>query len=58
MTSDEYLMQLADEADVYEVSYEMKKSLQEKLGIAASMGISRSVDRFMTKFVDSRTQIR
>ncbi|GAA3913751.1 protease SohB [Litoribacillus peritrichatus] len=58
MTSDEYLMQLADEADVFEVHYEMKKTLQEKLGMAASMGITRSVDRIMTKFVDSRTHIR
>ena len=58
MTSDEYLMQLAEEADVFEVSFETKKTLQEKLGMAASMGITRSIDRVLTKFMDARTQIR
>jgi serine protease SohB len=58
MTSDEYLMHLAEEADVFEVSYEVKKSFQEKLGMAASMGITRSIDKLLTRFVDSRTQIR
>ena len=58
MTSDEYLMQLAEEADVFEVSFETKKTLQEKLGMAASMGITRSIDRVITKFLDARTQIR
>lgn len=58
MTSDEYLMQLADEADVFEVKYEVKKSFQEKLGMAASLGITRSVDKLLTRFLDSRTQIR
>lgn len=58
MTSDEYLAQLAEEADVFEVKYEMKKTLQEKLGMAASIGISKSVDRLLTRFVDARTQIR
>ncbi|PIE25387.1 MAG: protease SohB [Neptuniibacter caesariensis] len=31
MTSDEYLMNAADEADIFEVRYEEKKSLQEKI---------------------------
>lgn len=57
MTSDEYLLQLADEADVFEVSYEQKKSFQEKLGMAASMGITKSVDRLLTRLMDSRTNI-
>lgn len=58
MTSDEYLMQIADEADVFEVKYEVKKTLQEKLGMAASLGITRSIDKVLTRFIDTRTQIR
>lgn len=58
MTSDEYLMQVADEADVFEVKYEVKKSFQEKLGMAASLGITKSIDKVLTRFIDTRTQIR
>jgi serine protease SohB len=36
MTSDEYILQESASADVYELKYEQKKSLQEKLGLSAA----------------------
>lgn len=47
-TSDDYLVKACDESDVFEVSYEFKKSLQEKLGIAVQMGIEKAATRFLT----------
>lgn len=47
-TSDEYLMTKAKDADVFEVSYVFKKSLPEKLGLAAQA----SVDRFLLNWVE------
>ncbi len=47
-TSDDYLVKACDEADVFEVSYEFKKSLQEKLGIAVQLGIEKAATRFLT----------
>jgi Periplasmic serine proteases (ClpP class) len=41
LTSDEYLLSQADQADIYEVSYSVKKSLPEKLGIAAQTAVDR-----------------
>lgn len=40
-TSDEYLLTQAENADIYEVSYSFKKSLPEKLGIAAQGAVDR-----------------
>ncbi len=36
MTSDEYLLQQSDHAEIYAVTYREKKSIQEKFGLAAS----------------------
>lgn len=47
-TSDEYLMNKAKDADVFEVSYVFKKSLPEKLGMAAQA----SVDRFLLSWLE------
>ncbi|MFT6113615.1 MAG: serine protease SohB [Glaciecola sp.] len=47
-TSDDYLVNACDDADVFEVSYEFKKSLQEKLGFAVQMGIEKAATRFLT----------
>lgn len=47
-TSDDYLVSACDEADVFEVSYEFKKTLQEKLGFAVQMGIEKAATRFLT----------
>lgn len=40
-TSDEYLFTQAADADIYEVEFVFKKSLQEKLGIAAQGAVDR-----------------
>lgn len=42
MTSDEYLSAACDEADVYEIEYVEKKSIQERFGMAIQMGIEKS----------------
>lgn len=47
-TSDDYLVKACNDCDVFEVSYEFKKSLQEKLGIAVQMGIEKAATRFLT----------
>ncbi len=47
-TSDDYLVSACEEADVFEVTYEFKKTLQEKLGFAVQMGIEKAATRFLT----------
>jgi serine protease SohB len=47
-TSDDYLVNACNDADVFEVNYEFKKSLQEKLGFAVQMGIEKAATRFLT----------
>ena len=47
-TSDDYLVTACNDADVFEVSYEFKKSLQEKLGFAVQMGVEKAATRFLT----------
>lgn len=42
-TSDEYLMERAEVADVYEVDYALKKSLSEKFGMAAQVAVERAL---------------
>lgn len=42
-TSDEYLMERAQVADVYEVDYALKKSLSEKFGMAAQVAVERAL---------------
>jgi len=47
-TSDDYLMAACDRADVYQVSYEFRKTLQEKLGISVERGVERAFSRLLT----------
>jgi len=42
-TSDEYLLSQADTADIYEVEFTYKKSLPEKLGLAAQGAVDRLI---------------
>ncbi len=42
-TSDEYLMERAEIADVYEIDYTLKKSLSEKFGMAAQVAVERAL---------------
>lgn len=48
-TSDEYLLESCDDADVYEVSYEIKAGLVDRLGEMVSLSISKTADRFLTR---------
>ncbi|OPX55399.1 serine protease SohB [Oceanospirillum multiglobuliferum] len=48
-TSDEYLIEACEEADVYEVNYEFKTGLVDKLGDMVSIAVDRATDRLMTK---------
>lgn len=47
-TSDEYLVERANNAEVFEVNFVIKKKLQQKLGLAAE----ESVDRLLLKWWD------
>jgi serine protease SohB len=44
-TSDQYLMDQRDYADIYQVKYVARKSWQEKLGIAAEGAIGTALER-------------
>ncbi|MBQ0711578.1 MAG: protease SohB [Porticoccus sp.] len=46
MTSDEYLVNLSSNADIYEVKYTHRKSLPEKMGLAAE----NSTDRLLLRW--------
>ncbi|MGV6807828.1 MAG: protease SohB [bacterium] len=47
-TSDEYLVNAASQAEVYEVHYVARKSIQEKMGLAAE----NSIDGLATRAID------
>lgn len=53
-TSDEYLMSLKDECDLFEIKYSEKKSIQEKLGLAASHGVDTAVNRLWDRLRSDR----
>ncbi|MCL6414587.1 protease SohB [Aestuariirhabdus sp. Z084] len=53
-TSDEYLFDLKDDHDIFQVSYVYKRSLQEKLGLAAE----QSADRLLVKWWGRMQQVR
>ena len=48
-TSDEYLTRLYKDVDIFEVKYEQKKSIAEKLGVTISAGIEQAVVRVLNK---------
>ncbi|PID41394.1 MAG: protease SohB [Proteobacteria bacterium] len=48
MTSDEYLTEQCETRNVYQLKYHEKKTLQEKLGLAASIGVEKAVTRLLT----------
>ena len=49
-TSDEYLMSRRDDSHIYAVSFETKKTLQEKLGLAVSYATDGVVDKLIQRF--------
>ncbi len=48
-TSDEYLYELAQASDLFEVSFEQKKSLPEKLGISVSVAVESTMTKVWAK---------
>lgn len=54
MTSDEYLVSKMTSAKVYEVSYVVKKSLQEKVGFAAEERMDSLLQRWWQRLTDSK----
>lgn len=48
-TSDEYLQNLAKTADVYLISHQKKKTLPQKLGVAAQASISKGIETAIEK---------
>ncbi len=53
-TSDEYLLSQADTADIYEVEFTHKKSLPEKLGLAAQGAVDRLMLSWWERLQNSR----
>lgn len=54
MTSDEYITSQQDNADIFEVSYIAKKSLQEKLGMQAQSAIENALLKVIERLQFSR----
>lgn len=53
-TSDEYLMAQRQDSEIYELKYTEKKSLQEKLGMAASHSVDSALSRFWDRLRNDR----
>ncbi|WP_101759471.1 protease SohB [Oceanicoccus sp. KOV_DT_Chl] len=53
-TSDEYLMSKRKEANIYTVTFEEKKTLQEKLGMAARLATDGVVNQLIERFSHNR----
>ncbi len=53
-TSDAYLMDRYKEADIYQISFVEKKSLQEKLGFAAHHALDLTVNRWLRRAQQTR----
>jgi len=49
MTSDEYIVNACEKSDVFEVKYELKKSIQEKLGLAMESAIDASLMKWLNR---------
>jgi serine protease SohB len=53
-TSDDYITGLAENHDIFEVKYVVKKGLSEKLGLAIQTGVERGVSRLLEQLQASR----
>ena len=49
MTSDEYLLKRSDDAEIYEIHWEVKRKLADRLGFSAEGIIQRSLDKWLHK---------
>lgn len=50
ITSDDYITEKAQDNAIYQVSYEVKKTLPEKLGLAVQSGIEASMNKISSQF--------
>jgi serine protease SohB len=57
-TSDDYLMTACDDADVFRVRYEMKKTFQERLSEMAIQTSEGIVSKIWTRVSNSRFMTR
>lgn len=55
-TSDEYLIEACDRADVISVTYQRKRTLPEKLGLATSAALEHTVWRIIGAFRNQKIQ--
>lgn len=55
-TSDEYLIEACDRADVVSVAYQRKRTLPEKLGLATSAALEHTVWRVLSAFRNQKIQ--
>ena len=53
-TSDEYLAERAKDAQLYHLHYAQRKSLQERVGLAASSSAEHVVDSLWSRLTQSR----
>lgn len=53
-TSDEYLMLACQKSDVFEVEFKEKQGIADKLGIAVSQAVEKSVTRLLSQFQGSQ----
>jgi serine protease SohB len=55
-TSDEYLIEACDRADVVSVAYQRKRTLPEKLGLATSAALEHTVWKVLGAFRNQKFQ--
>lgn len=53
-TSDEFLMKACEHADVFEVEFKEKQSFADRIGVAVSTAVERSVDKVLSELHVSR----
>ena len=53
-TSDEYLSERANDAQLYHLHYAQRKSLQERVGLAASTSVQQVVDSLWSRLTQQR----
>ena len=49
ITSDDYLLNASNTADIYEIKYQTKKNWSEKISSAVQAGINNSIDKIIDK---------
>ena len=53
-TSDEFLVEACEEADVYEVKYELRKNVMEKIGLSSQDALESAFTRVIDRLVKMR----